>query len=196
MNDLLRKISKWLALDKLSLNTDKTVYLEFSSQCDSNPKNLNININGIKIKRVESTKYLGLVFDSSMRWNEHIVYVYNKSKYLIFIFYKLMMIISTDCLRMVYYAFFHSMISYGTIAWGGAYSNSINLLKRLQIRLLKIVNKNKFITDKNPIYLDQIFAYESLHGKKFAATVALRVSSGVGVIYATKDGACQTRISN
>ena len=69
---------------------------------------------------------------------------------------------STDCLRMVYYAFFHSIISYGMIAWGGAYSNSINLLKRLQIRLLKIVNKNKFITDTNPIYLDQILAYESL----------------------------------
>ena len=69
---------------------------------------------------------------------------------------------STDCLRMVYYAIFHSIISYGMIAWGGAYSNSINLLKGLKIRLLKIVNKNKFITDKNPIYLDQIFAYESL----------------------------------
>ena len=73
-----------------------------------------------------------------------------------------MKIMSTDCLRMVYYAFFHSIISYGMIAWGGAYSISINLLKRLQIRLLKIINKNKFLTNKNPIYLDQIFAYESL----------------------------------
>ena len=73
-----------------------------------------------------------------------------------------MNIISTDCLLMVYYVFFHGIISYGMIVWGGAYSNSINLLKRLQIRLLKIVNKNKFITDKNLIYLDQIFAYESL----------------------------------
>ena len=69
---------------------------------------------------------------------------------------------STDCLRIIYYAFFHSIISYGMLAWGGAYSNSINLLKRLQIKLLKIVNKNKFITDKNPVYLDQIFTYESL----------------------------------
>ena len=41
--------------------------MEFGSQCNSTPKNLNININNIKIKRVESTKYLGLVFDSNMR---------------------------------------------------------------------------------------------------------------------------------
>ena len=136
--------------------------MEFSSQCGSIPKNLNINMSGIKIRRVESTKYLGLVFDSNMRWNEHIVYMYNKRKYLIFIFYKLRKIMSTDCLHMVYYAFFHSTISYGMIACGGAYSNSISLLKRLQIRLLKIDNKTKFVTDKNPIYLDQIFAYKSL----------------------------------
>ena len=32
-----------------------------------------------KIKSVKSTKYLGLVFDSNMRWNEHILYVYNKT---------------------------------------------------------------------------------------------------------------------
>ena len=102
MNDLLRKISKWLALNKLSSNTDKTMYMEFGSQCNSTPRNLNININGIKIKRVESTKYLGLVFHSNMRWNEHIVYVYSKTKYFIFIFYKLMKIMSTDCLRMVF----------------------------------------------------------------------------------------------
>ena len=153
MNDILRKISKWLALNKLSLNTDKRVYMEFGSQCDSTPKNLNIIKSGIKIKRVKSTKYVGLVFDNNMRWNEHIVYVYNKTKYLIFIFYKLMKIMSTDCFRMVYHAFFHSIISYGMIAWGGVYSNSINFLKRLQIRLLKIVNKNKFITDKSLIYL-------------------------------------------
>ena len=52
-NELLLKISKYVALNKLSLNTDKTVYMEFSSQCDNTPKNLNININGIKIKREE-----------------------------------------------------------------------------------------------------------------------------------------------
>ena len=92
------------------------MYMEFGSQCDSSPKNLNININGIKIKRVESTKYLGLVFDSNMRWNKHIEYVYNKTKYLIFIVYKLTNIMSTDCLCMVYYAFYHSIISYGMIA--------------------------------------------------------------------------------
>ena len=67
-----------------------------------------------------------------------------------------------DTLRMIYYALFHSIISYGIIAWGGAYSISKNLLIKLQIRFLKITNKNKFAVDKNPMSIDQIFTYESL----------------------------------
>ena len=69
---------------------------------------------------------------------------------------------TTDTLRMIYYALFHSIISYGIIAWVGEYSNSKNLLIKLQIRLLKIINKNKFAVDKNPMSIDQIFTYESL----------------------------------
>ena len=160
MNETLHKISTWLAYNKLSLNTDKTVYIEFGNQVDSTTKDLDIQ--GTKINRVENTKYLGMIFDSHMRWNKHIEYIYNKTKYLIFIFYKLSKLMTTDTLRMVYYALFHSIVSYGIIAWGRAYPNSKNILNRLQIRLLKIINKNKFSVDKNPMSIDKIFTYESL----------------------------------
>ena len=63
--------------------------------------------------------------------------------------------------RPIYYALFHSIISYGIIVWGGAYSNIKNKLNRLHIKLLKIINKNKFSVD-NPMSIDQIFTYESL----------------------------------
>ena len=112
--------------------------------------------------RVESNKYLGIILYTNIIWNEPIGYIYNKTKYLIFIFYKLLKFMTTDTLRMVYYAFFHSIISYGIIAWGGAYSTSKSLLDSLQKRLLKIININKFTGDKNPMSIDQIFSYESL----------------------------------
>ena len=67
MNETLHKISTWLALNKLSLNTDKTVYMEFGNQVDNTLKNLGIIIQGTKINRVESTKYLDIIFDSNMR---------------------------------------------------------------------------------------------------------------------------------
>ena len=46
----------------------------------------------------------------------------------------------SDTLKIIYYDFFHSVISYGNIAWGGAFRNNLKLLQ--QNRILKIVNKN------------------------------------------------------
>ena len=65
--------------------------------------------------------------------------------------FKLSKIMNSSTLKLIYYAFFHSLINYGIIAWGGAYSNYLGLLQRLQNRLLKIINKNKFIVDNNPL---------------------------------------------
>ena len=72
MNDYLQQIANWLALNKLSLDTDNTIYMEFGNNYKSTPKNMNISIQGGNIKRVENTKYLGVTFDSNMKWDSHI----------------------------------------------------------------------------------------------------------------------------
>ena len=53
-------------------------------------------------------------------------------------------------------------MSYGIIAWGGAYINITRTQQTLQHRILKIINKNNFLKEKQPINLDQQFTYESL----------------------------------
>lgn len=162
MNERLIQISNWLALNKLSLNIDKTVYMPFGNYCTSIPDSLDIKINWKNIKKVNKCKYLGIIFDSCLKWDKHIEYIINKTRYLIFIFYKISRYMQTETLRIIYYAFFHSLINYGIIAWGGAYNNNLNLLQRLQNRILKIINKNKFIVHQNPLKLEQLFSYESL----------------------------------
>ena len=97
-----------------------------------------------------------------MRWKNYITNIYNKSKYLIFIFYKLTKILSQQNLRMLYYALFHSIMSYGIIAWGEAYMNITRTLQTLQYRILKIINKTNFLKEKQPLNLNQQFLYESL----------------------------------
>ena len=44
MNETLHKISTLLALNNLSFNTGKTVFIEFRNQVDSTPTNLHIYI--------------------------------------------------------------------------------------------------------------------------------------------------------
>ena len=53
-----------------------------------------------------------------------------KTKYLIYIFYKISKSMTIETLRMIYYAYFHSIINYGIIAWEGAYNNKLDLLRK------------------------------------------------------------------
>ena len=163
MNKEIKNVSKWFALNKLSLNTDKTTYITFGNYQDSVPTKFKIQYENVVLKRVDSCKYLGIMFDSNLKWDKHINYLYSKTKYLVFVFYKLARIMNLETMRLIYYALFNSIIGYGIIAWGGAYHNSLNLLMNLQKRLLKIIHKNQFITTKNPLNISQLFALETLY---------------------------------
>ena len=161
MNDYLDKIDDWLALNRLSLNVKKTVYITFGNYCDSVPKDIDIRIKNYVLQRVEECKYLGINFDYNLKWDSHTQYIVKKTKYLIFVFYKIAKYMETGTMRIIYFALFHSIMNYGIIAWGGAYNNSTEVLQRVQNRILKIINKNSFIQN-HPMNIKQLFAYTSL----------------------------------
>lgn len=93
-NILKRKISNhFVALNnyfnkwKIKINQQKTELLLVSSK-NFNYK-MDINSNGQLIKSVNSVKYLGIIFDSKLNFNKHIVTVIAKAKAAICILYNL-----------------------------------------------------------------------------------------------------------
>ena len=81
MKTYLKKVADWLALNRLSLNIEKTVYITFGNYVDSVPRTLNIIIDNQSIKST-SYKYLRIRLDFNMDWDIHIDYIINKIKYL------------------------------------------------------------------------------------------------------------------
>lgn len=158
----LNEVSIWMALNKLSLNVDKTVFMSFGNYKDSVPLEFELSINGKELQRVTHTKYLGLMFDYNMKWKEHIDYIINKTKYLVYVFYKLAKTMSSDTLLLIYYAFFHSIATYGIIAWGSAYANCLNQLQALQNKILKIISKNTFLNVNRPLNIKTAYELECL----------------------------------
>ena len=136
--------------------------MTLGNYCDSVLRTLNIKIGTQSIKRVESHKYLGLHFDYNMKWDKHIRYIIKKTKYLIFVFAKIKNMMDTKTLMIIYYAFFHSLINYGVIAWGGAYDNNMKLIQSIQKKILKIINKNKFSQINPPLEIRKLFQLESI----------------------------------
>lgn len=161
LNRYLDYVADWLSLNKLSLNVNKTVYMTFGIYCISVPNDLNIVIKNKPLKRVEQVKYLGIIFDYNMKWDMHVQHIIKKTKYLIFIFARLKQIMDTKTLLIVYYAFYHSIINYGVIAWGAAGKSLLRLVQRIQDKIMNSVKKN-FLGDKHPLSIKEIFKHTCL----------------------------------
>ena len=75
----LLTIIKWLDLNKLSLSIEKTNFIVFDNvdHCDKIEVKFNEN-NCISISECKSTKYLGLIVDHMLKFNEHIEHIKKK----------------------------------------------------------------------------------------------------------------------
>ena len=117
--DLTRQ---WLDSNRLVLNENKTVNMVFSLK------------SGIEIG---TAKFLGVHVDSRLIWADHgsaLACRLASSAYLLRI---LSQYLSRTTLRMAYFSFFHSLMSYGLIAWG--HSASRHRIFGLQRRAVRVV---------------------------------------------------------
>ena len=69
LRDNLNKLNDWLCANKLSLNINKTNFIVVSLKPLTHP--VNKEINGIRIKRELSIKFLGVYIDQTFNWGEH-----------------------------------------------------------------------------------------------------------------------------
>ena len=69
LNWLLPLVAKWFQVNRLSLNASKTFYQIFSRKPRTD---IEVIINNTKIARKTSVKYLGILIDENLKWENHI----------------------------------------------------------------------------------------------------------------------------
>ena len=78
LNIEIQNISLWLKANTLSLNINKTCTMTFSNIPSVRNRINNIYIHGTQIDTVSHTKFLGVIIDNKINWNEHIKYTCKK----------------------------------------------------------------------------------------------------------------------
>lgn len=154
-------VKKWLISNQLTLNLDKSLYLAYGSYSNSVPVTTNVHVDKYELKRVYVAKYLGVLIDSKMSWDARIQNVIKKTKYLLFVLWKLSHFMPAQVLTMIFHALFGSIANYGLLAWGGAYSNALSPLENLQKRMWRIIQR-KDNSVANVIQLRDMFNIESI----------------------------------
>src|SRR5215469_3167191 len=138
INSVIEKISNWFRTNLLTLNFNKTYYLNFSAKTKLEI-DMQLSYKGNPISNTLSTNFLGLTLDSTLSWNLHVEQLSSKLHSACYVIRLLKSIISTNNLRTVYFAYAHSIITYGIVFWGNSpYSNNIF---KLQKRIIRIIMK-------------------------------------------------------
>ena len=168
-NTYLSQLNDWFVINKLILSLDKTCYTIFYKKpvaC------LDIVVNGIKIQRVNSCKYLGVIIDSELKWKDHIEYVHKKLIKYTSIFYKLRTKLSIPCLRSIYYAFIYPHLLYGIEIYANTYQSHLHQLNVLNNKILRILQSKPLKTSLQQLYWEfQTLPISLLHRQQILILV-------------------------
>ncbi|CAH2104083.1 unnamed protein product [Euphydryas editha] len=140
VNNALSKVVHWFSVNNLLLNSKKTNCIKFSSpnvrQVDMQPE-----LNGDKLNLVNSTVFLGITIDPKLQWGPHICRLADKLSSAAYAVKKIRLLTDVDTARLVYFSYFHSLMSYGILLWGNA--ANINTIFILQKRAIRYIYKMK-----------------------------------------------------
>ena len=100
----------------IPLNFNTTNYVHFKTKRNMS-FNLKIGFNNNFITNSSYTKFLGVTINNTLSWNNHVDLLMKKLSKVCYIIRNAKTYMSASSLKVVYYAFFHSAVSYRIIFW-------------------------------------------------------------------------------
>ena len=160
-NKDLEAVGKWLILNKLSLNIDKTVQVYVSSNSASNQ---NIYINNLPLKNASSCKYLGIILDAKLSFNTQIDLVRTKLRKQCGIISKMRHYVPRGTVLKYYASNIKPILQYGILVYGcTSYTNLLPLLM-IQKKIIRLIYfKRNFETIRDVFFDQGILTIHELH---------------------------------
>ena len=147
------RILRWLEDNKLTVNLNKTQYSIFQTKNMNIPDWLNnIKINNNTIKRVHSARFLGIILDEKLKWDDHVKQLSESLTQIINAFKIIKNYVPEDKKRMLYYAYIYSRIQYGIEMYGSASKKLIEKVQTKQNRTIKVLHNKNFYTPTTQLH--------------------------------------------
>ena len=104
MSNELVKLSKWFAINKLSLNVAKTNVMVFSNHTKTS--NVTAHINDTNIEMVYVNTFLVVLIDHKLKWKQHVKMIISKLSKTIAIMNRTKYILDKNAHLILYYSLF------------------------------------------------------------------------------------------
>jgi hypothetical protein len=130
LNQTFKNTNTWFNVKFLTLNFNKTQYLEFRFKNGCNIVT-QIGYDQKIIFNVAETKFLGLTIDDTLTWEQHIDMVINRLSSTCYALQNIKYMLSFGTSRLIYFAHVQSIMNYGIILWAGSsYPKKVFILQR------------------------------------------------------------------
>lgn len=154
-NAVLNEISKYMRSNQLHINMSKCVHIYFKPRENNIERKtciravpydvqreteiLNLFINGKKIKRVTSTRFLGVIIDENLSWEEQVEELYKKLLISLVTIKRIYKYLPKKQLKTIYHTLFLSNLSYCISAWGGIPTQKLDKIFNVQKRCIRLL---------------------------------------------------------
>ena len=168
----IQQMFQWCICNKLTINSDKTYFVLFHTVNKPVPNDLiDIVTPQMTIKRATEMKYLGLLLDEKLNYNEHVQSICNSLLKYFGIFNHIKHKVNKKTARQLYFAFVFSRIKYGIEIYGNCSERNMNKIQTMQNKLLKlllqldrltptsILHKNLNILKINDLYKCSVLSF-------------------------------------
>ena len=147
INAELSKISKWLKLNKLSINVSKSKFMAF--HVPQRKINLpSLEIETVEVTHVDEFTFLGILLDKHLNWNAHTNKISNKISSVIGIINRIKHYIPTQILVNIYNSLILPHLHYGVLLWGW----NTNRVSKLQKKALRVITCSKYNAHTEPLF--------------------------------------------
>lgn len=152
-SQVMTNLSEWCSMNRLAINSNKTKFMIFKSKLSNHISPCSgIIFKNETIEEVQESKFLGLIVDSHLNWQNHINTLCKHLSSSSFLFSKLTTYCNKNTLLSCYYSYVYSRIKFNIIAWGTADQYLIDRVLILQKRILRIIFKLKTRDSCKPLF--------------------------------------------
>ena len=162
-NKVLSDIYTYMRSNQLHINMGKCAYMYFRPKPSKNEslsaartrpvtEHLVLAINGIKIAQVQKIKFLGVIIDENLTWDDQISYLENKLKSCLVLIKRIKKYIPQNQYINIYHSLFLSHLTYAISSWGGVAKYKLNKIFSIQKRCIRILFGKKVSFDDSSYY--------------------------------------------
>ena len=131
LNRDLNRLSNWASKWLVTFNADKTVFLQVSRKLNPAPKPI-LKLKGALIKEVTTHKHLGLTFNQSLTWSDHIGNLVTKAACCVGLLRRISRKIPRQCLEILYKSMVLPIMEYGDVIYDGSADSHLDRLEKVQ----------------------------------------------------------------